>query len=41
MKIEKKIGIYLDHSLAQFVNYHDNSDNLEIKNYLSICYKKL
>ena len=29
MKIEKKIGIYLDHSQAQFVNYHNDSENLE------------
>lgn len=29
MKIEKKIGIYLDHSQAQFVNYHENSENPE------------
>ena len=29
MKIDKKIGIYLDHSQAQFVNYHDDSENLE------------
>ena len=29
MKIDKKIGIYLDHSQAQFVNYHNDSENLE------------
>lgn len=29
MKIEKKIGVYLDHAQAHFVNYHDDSENLE------------
>jgi stalled ribosome rescue protein Dom34 len=29
MKTEKKIGVYLDHSEAQFVNYQTDSENLK------------
>ena len=29
MTIQKKIGVYLDHSQAHFVNFHTDSENVE------------
>ena len=28
MTVEKKLGVYLDHSQAQFVNYHADTEKL-------------